>query len=166
MTRRDQLLCQVYAYILLIYAYNVIWLWIMTDRISPAQRSENMRRIRSANTSPELIVRRLTHRLGYRYRLHRKDLPGRPDLVFIRKRKAIFVHGCFWHQHDGCRFACMPKSNTDYWEIKLSRNVDRDIHSHQALEAGGWRVLTIWECETKDVLALEERLRNFLSGGA
>ena len=132
----------------------------------PASRSALMSRIRSRDTQPELAVRSLVHSLGYRFRIHVRNLPGVPDLVLPKYRTVIFVHGCFWHQHDGCRFACMPKSNTDYWAIKLSRNVDRDLHSHQALEAGRWRVLTIWECETKDVLALAERLRNFISGSA
>ncbi len=136
----------------------------MADKLTPERRSENMRRIRSKGMKPEMVVRRLVHRLGYRYRLHRKDLPGKPDLVFGPRRAVIFVHGCFWHQHD--KAACLdgraPKSNTDYWGPKLARNVERDVGAQKALTDAGWRVLVIWECETRDQDELERRIRCFL----
>lgn len=124
----------------------------------------NMSRIRSKDMKPELIVRRIVHALGYRYRLHRKDLPGKPDLVFGPRRKVIFVHGCFWHMHpkSTCRDARAPTSNTGYWSAKLARNVERDAAHIAALQAGGWRVLVIWECETANAADLERRLRRFL----
>lgn len=124
-----------------------------------------MRRIRKTDTSPELAVRRLAHCLGYRFRLYRRDLPGTPDLVFPRLRKVIFVHGCFWHQHSGCRLARKPKSRLDYWLPKLARNVERDRVAERELQALGWSVLTIWECETKDIEVLRDKLLGFLSGG-
>jgi DNA mismatch endonuclease (patch repair protein) len=136
----------------------------MADRVSVAQRSENMRRIKSADTSPEMLVRRLVHSMGYRYRLHRKDLPGKPDLVFGPKRKIIFVHGCFWHQHTNCRAGRTPGSNLDYWAPKLQRNKERDERSRSALEAAGWQVLVIWDCETRDNENLRSELDHFLSG--
>ncbi|MDP9421390.1 MAG: DNA mismatch endonuclease Vsr [Pseudomonadota bacterium] len=135
----------------------------MADRLSAAQRSENMRRIKSADTNPELLVRRLVHGMGYRYRLHRKDMPGKPDLVFGPRRKVIFVHGCFWHQHSGCRAGRMPGSNQAYWKPKLQRNKDRDEAARQALELAGWQVMIIWDCETRDQRALEARLTAFLT---
>ncbi len=121
-----------------------------------------MRRIRDRNTTPEMVVRRLTHRLGYRFRLHRVDLPGKPDLVFPVRRKVIFVHGCFWHQHPGCRRSHTPRSNTDYWKPKLARNIARDKQRQSQLEALGWRVLVVWECQTIDEDCLALWLRNFL----
>ena len=136
----------------------------MTDRISKARRSRNMAAIRSRDTKPEMIVRRLVHGMGYRYRLHRKDLPGKPDLVFGPRRKVIFVHGCFWHQHEAehCLDGRKPKSNTGYWNGKLARNVARDKKNRQLLEEAGWRVLVIWECETRDIAALRRRISAFL----
>lgn len=125
-------------------------------------RSENMRRIRSKNTAPEMTVRRLAHSLGYRYRLHRKDIPGKPDLVFPRRRKAIFIHGCFWHQHPGCREGRPPKSNADYWLPKLERNIERDKVVLGQLISMGWDVLVIWECDTMNTKALRETLLDFL----
>ncbi|MGY4726909.1 very short patch repair endonuclease [Burkholderia pyrrocinia] len=125
-------------------------------------RSENMRRIRSKDTEPELVVRRLVYAMGYRYRLHRKDIPGKPDLVFLGRRKVIFIHGCFWHQHSGCREGRLPKSNTDYWLPKLRRNQDRDRAALSQLAATGWEALVIWECETKDSSALAAKIRGFL----
>jgi DNA mismatch endonuclease (patch repair protein) len=109
-----------------------------------------------------MVVRRLAHAAGYRYRLHRPDLPGKPDLVFSRRRKIVFVHGCFWHQHPGCKEAERPASNTDYWEKKLARNVQRDAKNAAALLADGWDVLVVWECETKDKAGLQARLFEFL----
>lgn len=124
-----------------------------------------MAAIRSKDTQPERIVRRLVTALGYRYRLHRKDLPGKPDLVFGPRRKVIFVHGCFWHLHpkSKCLDARVPKSNTAYWSPKLTRNVERDKGHRQALRKQGWRVLVVWDCETKALQALEKRLQAFLS---
>lgn len=137
----------------------------MTDKLSPEHRSRNMAAIRSKGMKPELIVRSLVHGMGYRYRLHRKGLPGKPDLVFGPKRKVIFVHGCFWHQHNdpACKIARKPKSNLGYWSEKLSRNVTRDQRNQANLEGQGWSVLVIWECETKDAEALKAKLRRFLA---
>lgn len=121
-----------------------------------------MRRICSVNTKPELAVRSLVHRLGYRFRLHRRDLPGRPDLVFPSLRKVIFVHGCFWHQHRGCIDGREPKSNTDYWTPKLSNNKKRDRKNFSKLARLGWKHLVIWDCQTADGKKLEQRLKAFL----
>ena len=122
-----------------------------------------MRRIRRSGTKPEMRVRRAAHRLGYRFRLHRSDLPGTPDLVFPRLRKVVFVHGCFWHQHPGCRLARQPKSRLNYWLPKFARNRQRDVQSSAMLAALGWSVLVIWECQIPDELAATELLRPFLS---
>jgi len=120
--------------------------------------------VRNKDTGPEMIVRRLAHRLGYRYRLHRKDLPGRPDLVFPRLRKVIFVHGCFWHRHPSatCKLARMPKSRLDFWQAKLEGNRARDLLNHESLERTGWKVLVVWECELKDKEQIENIVTNFL----
>ncbi|WP_279355663.1 very short patch repair endonuclease [Fundidesulfovibrio agrisoli] len=136
----------------------------MTDKISMEARSANMRAIHSKNMKPEMIVRKLVHRLGYRFRLHRKDLPGKPDLVFPGRHTVIFVHGCFWHQHPNpvCKDARPPKSNTEYWNSKLARNQDRDAKNIASLAAQGWRVLVIWECQTKDEMFLARTLVSFL----
>lgn len=120
------------------------------DVVSPARRSAMMARIQGRNTKPEMVVRKTAHRLGYRFRLHRRDLPGSPDLVFLRQKKIVFVHGCFWHSHEGCRFAYKPKSNVEFWESKLRKNRERDIRAKGELECMGWDVLVIWECETVD----------------
>ncbi|WP_100253296.1 very short patch repair endonuclease [Methylobacterium sp. UNC300MFChir4.1] len=129
---------------------------------------ESTRRVMRANkargTKPELLVRRSLHSLGYRFRLHRRDLPGSPDIVLPRHRVAIQVHGCFWHQHEGCRHANLPRSRTAYWHPKLARNVERDVRTNAALRALGWRVLVLWECELKDLDALRDRLRTYLLG--
>ena len=124
-------------------------------------RSYLMSRVRGRNTQPELLVRRLLHRMGYRFRLQAKELPGRPDVVFRPRRKAIFVHGCFWHRH-GCRRTTTPRSNVAFWNAKFARNVERDRNAVEALETEGWGVIIIWECETADGQALEGRLRAFL----
>ena len=138
---------------------------IMVDSLTPDRRSENMRRIRSAGMKPEMVVRQLVHTMGFRYWLHRKELPGKPDEVFAGRRKIIFVHGCFWHQHAECREGRLPGSNANYWQPKLTRNVERDAKAITSLTAAGWNVLVIWECETKDAALLEKRLRNFFEAG-
>jgi DNA mismatch endonuclease, patch repair protein len=136
----------------------------MADRIPKDARSRNMQKIRSRDTKPEMVVRRLVHNMGFRYRLHGKDLPGMPDLVFRPKKKIVLVHGCFWHQHPSsiCKLLHKPKSNNSYWDAKLSRNVERDASNLRLLEAQGWSVLTVWECETKNVEQLKSRLSSFL----
>lgn len=135
----------------------------MTDVHTPAQRSFNMSRIRNRNTRPEMIVRSLAHRMGYRYRLHRKDLPGRPDLVFPSRRKIIFVHGCFFHMHD-CRYGRVtPKQNAEFWQAKRLSNVERDRRNLTALKRDGWKVLEVWECQTREPELLGSVLRNFLA---
>jgi DNA mismatch endonuclease (patch repair protein) len=128
----------------------------------PLTRSENMRRIKAKDTSPEVAIRQVVHRLGYRFRLHRKDLPGKPDLVFPARRKVIFVHGCFWHQHTGCREGHKPKSNEGYWAPKLARNQERDKQNLERLKEAGWDVLVIWECETGDKEMVAVRIKDFL----
>ena len=130
----------------------------MTDNVSPTRRSQLMAGIRGQDTAPELIVRRIAHRMGLRFRLHRKDLPGRPDLVFPKHRLVVFVHGCFWHQHGGCRYAHIPKSRVAYWTEKFSRNVARDRRNEGVLRDVGWRVLVIWECETGYEKSIEKKL--------
>ncbi|SUB01977.1 Very short patch repair protein [Pannonibacter phragmitetus] len=136
----------------------------MADKLSPERRSRNMAAIRSKNTKPEMIVRSLAHGLGFRYRLHRKDLPGKPDLVFGPRRKVIFVHGCFWHLHPDpdCKDARIPQSRRDYWLPKLTRNTERDREHVQQLEAMGWQVLIIWECEVRRPDELKEKILAFL----
>lgn len=121
-----------------------------------------MSRIRSKNTSPEVTVRRLLHRFGYRFRLHRADLPGKPDLVFPGRRKVVFVHGCFWHQHAGCRRSHVPQSREGYWLPKLKRNAARDEAARVQLSAAKWQVLVIWECEVRDESELAAHLMSFL----
>jgi len=133
----------------------------MTER--PEVRVRTMRAVKGRDTGPEMVVRRLTHGMGYRYRLHGKDLPGKPDLVFRPRRKAIFVHGCFWHQHDCPRGARLPKSNRDYWWPKLRRNKERDAQHRERLFDMGWNALTIWECEIADRDALARRIAAFLA---
>ena len=133
-----------------------------TDVFTPAERSAVMRRVKARDTTPELAVRKLLTRTGLRYRLHRKDLPGSPDVAMIGRKTAIFVHGCFWHGHDCRRGARQPKANADYWIAKIARNRARDAASIVALEAMGWRAVVVWECELKDEAALEGRLRGLL----
>lgn len=132
----------------------------MTQR--PEDRSRVMRAVKGQNTGPEMVVRSLAHSMGYRYRLHRKDLPGKPDLVFPALHKVIFVHGCFWHQHDCHRGARFPKSNQDYWLPKLLRNQKRDAIHQENLRKLGWEILIIWECELKKTETLSKRIREFL----
>ena len=136
----------------------------MADKVTPQQRSEIMSHIRAKGMKPEMRVRRLVHSMGYRYRLHRKDLPGKPDLVFPGRRKVIFVHGCFWHQHadPNCKLTRLPQSNRDYWWPKLERNAARDAEQEAKLGELGWEVLILWECEVEDVTGLRERIQEFL----
>lgn len=134
------------------------------DRVSPEIRSRTMRAIRSKDMKPELAVRRLVHSMGYRYRLHRHSLPGRPDLVFPGRRKVIFVHGCFWHQHSDpdCKISRRPKSNRAYWLPKLDRNVARDAENQAGLHELGWSSLVIWECHVRAGDGIADRIRDFL----
>ena len=133
----------------------------MIDRLSREARSGNMRAVKQRDTAPEMVVRRLLHGAGYRYRLHRRDLPGTPDIVFIGRRKAVFIHGCFWHGHD-CRAGKPPATKTDYWLPKIARNRTRDAAAVRALETMGWAVLVVWACELSDRQALAHRLRSFV----
>ncbi|NWB98313.1 DNA mismatch endonuclease Vsr [Pseudomonas gingeri] len=133
-----------------------------TDVVTPEHRSRIMSRIKGKNTKPEMVVRSVCHEMGFRYRLHRKDLPGTPDLVFPKHRLCIFVHGCFWHRHPGCKYAYTPKSRLEFWLPKLAKNVDRDVKAQQALKALGWRVAVIWECHTKNRDALQAEIQQAL----
>ena len=135
-----------------------------TDVFDAATRSAVMRKVKGRDTGPEMRVRKALTALGARYRLHRKDLPGSPDIVMPGRRLALFVHGCFWHGHDCPRGARTPKANRDYWTAKVGRNRARDVRVQGELAAGGWRVETIWECEMKDADALRARLKGLLSG--
>lgn len=128
------------------------------DRISKEHRSWNMSRIRGKDTTPELAVRSVLHNLGYRFRIHRKDLPGEPDIVLVKQRTVIFVHGCFWHRHKGCRFAYTPKTRRDFWQHKFEKNVERDTRTKKHLRKLGWRIIVVWECEIRNLEALAERI--------
>lgn len=132
------------------------------DKLSAVQRSANMRQIHSKNTAPELLLRRMLHRMGYRFRLHRKDLPGKPDLVFASRRKVIFVHGCFWHQHTDCKEGRTPGSKQTYWGPKLRNNVERDRKHQAELSGQGWETLVVWECQLKDSVAVADEVKRFL----
>jgi DNA mismatch endonuclease (patch repair protein) len=134
----------------------------MVDNRSEESRSALMARVRQKNTTPEMVVRRLLHRMGYRFRLHLKDLPGCPDIVLPRHKKVILVHGCFWHQHD-CKKASLPRSNVEFWTDKLGKNVQRDRRTVEQLELLGWGSLTIWECETKHSYNIIPKINAFLS---
>jgi DNA mismatch endonuclease, patch repair protein len=138
----------------------------LSDVFDSEKRSAVMRRVKGRDTAPERTVRRLLTRLGARYRLHRKDLPGNPDVVMPGRRLALFVHGCFWHGHDCARGSRVPKANRDYWTAKVARNVARDERSREALIAAGWRVEAIWECELKDEAAVSARLSAMLDQAA
>ncbi|WP_419857335.1 very short patch repair endonuclease [Candidatus Palauibacter irciniicola] len=131
------------------------------DTRTAEQRRWIMQAVKSRDTGPEMVVRRLLHSSGYRYRVHRRDLPGRADVAFLSRRKAIFVHGCFWHGH-GCPKGRLPKSRLDYWGPKLNANKERDRRKEEELRSMGWDVLTIWQCETADLEALAGRLHGFL----
>jgi len=134
----------------------------MADMFSPEERSRIMSRVRSKGTGPEKKVRSFLHHLGYRFRLHRKDLPGNPDIVFPSRKKVIFVHGCFWHRHDCKAGRKIPKTNTEYWTEKISRNVVRDAEQSYSLQAAGWERLIIWECEMRDEEQLKTKILEFL----
>ncbi|QLG91184.1 DNA mismatch endonuclease Vsr [Pseudomonas yamanorum] len=138
------------------------------DVVDTATRSRMMSAIRGKDTVPEMVVRRFLHGLGYRYRIHRKDLPGKPDLVLPRLKVCIFVHGCFWHRHPGCAFATTPKTRPEFWNEKFQKNVARDLANIGALDAAGWRVLIVWECQLKNdpetLVRLEQKLRLLDSG--
>jgi DNA mismatch endonuclease, patch repair protein len=134
----------------------------VADIMSAEKRSAVMSRIRGKDTQPELLVRRVLHAMGYRFRLHRRDLPGTPDIVFPSRRKVVFVHGCFWHGHPGCPFAVMPKTRPEFWATKIGRNRERDLAAAEQLQAQGWRSLELWECETRDMRQICRRLRRFL----
>lgn len=128
------------------------------NAVNSNKRSEIMSRIKSKNTQPEILVRSTLHRLGYRFRLHRKDLPGTPDIVLPKYRKVIFVHGCFWHRHEGCQYAYSPKSRKEFWQKKFKDNVSRDKKNRDILAHMGWKVEIVWECETKDESVLKSAL--------
>lgn len=135
----------------------------MARVFSPEDVSLWMSKVRSTNTRPELIVRSLLHRMGYRFRLHRKSLPGKPDIVLPKYQSVILVHGCFWHGHEGCRRSRRPKSNLDFWDRKLSDNKRRDHAVKEALKSNGWSVLVVWECETKNLEILSQSIADFLT---
>ena len=135
----------------------------MADQYSAEKRSRIMARVRSKNTRPEMSIRHALHKLGYRYRLHRSDLPGRPDLTFPSRRKVLFVNGCFWHMHPGCPRARIPQQNRDYWMAKLERNLLRDARSIEALQHSGWKSLTVWECELRNLDSAINRIVLFLT---
>ncbi len=122
----------------------------MVDKFSKHKRSEIMSHIKSKNTKPEITVRKIIYSLGYRYRLHRKDLPGKPDLAFIKKKKVIFINGCFWHGHSGCKKSALPDTNYEFWNDKIKNNVNRDTQNYKLLEDMGWKYLLIWQCEIKN----------------
>ena len=132
------------------------------DRISKERRSANMGAVRSRDTGPEKIVRRIVHRMGYRFRLYRNDLPGKPDLVFPGRRAVVFIHGCFWHSHACKRGRLKPETNADFWAVKLAKNAARDKKQIARLHEQGWRTLVVWECTVKDERRLGDRLRRFL----
>jgi DNA mismatch endonuclease, patch repair protein len=131
------------------------------DPLSPRERSERMSKIQSSDTKPEILIRKLIFNMGYRYRLYDPDLPGHPDIVFKKRRKLIFINGCFWHQH-GCNYYRMPKSRKDFWGLKLKRNVERDKEVITKLKYLGWKILVIWECQTKNIQDIRKKIKYFL----
>jgi len=134
------------------------------DHLNKKKRSWNMGRIKSKNTKPEILVRSLLHRLGYRFRLHQKDLPGKPDIVLPKYKTVIFVHGCFWHQHKGCTRASTPKTHKEYWIPKLQKNKEKDKRYKFLLEKLGWNVIIIWECNTKNMVQLSRKIKGIMNG--
>ena len=135
----------------------------MSDVLTREQRRRNMQAIKGTDTQPEMIVRSIVHRLGYRFRLHHRDLPGKPDIVLPRLRRIILVHGCFWHQHAKCRYATRPATRPEFWAAKLDGNRDRDRRVHRLLRSLGWEVLIVWECQTRESEVLKKRIEAFLS---
>ena len=133
----------------------------MVDIISEERRSWNMSRIRSKNTKPEMVVRSMLHRMGFRFRLHDRKLPGNPDIVLPKYKTVIFVHGCFWHRHEGCKYACIPKTRIKFWEDKFKGNIARDKRSKSELQALGWNVIVIWECELSDSESVFNKLARY-----
>lgn len=134
------------------------------DFLTPQKRSKLMANVRSKNTSTELAVCKIVNSLGFRFRLHRKELPGNPDLVFAPRKSVIFVHGCFWHRHNGCKYATMPKTNAKFWREKFEKNVLRDKQARRTLRKMGWAVLIVWQCELKRAEALKTKIKGFLNG--
>ncbi len=134
----------------------------MTDVFSRKERSRIMSLVRNRDTQPERVVRSILHKLGYRFRLHRSDLPGCPDIVLPSRRKVVFVHGCFWHLHKGCRRSTLPATRAEFWRAKLSRNVERDRKHSRSLRSLGWRALVVWECELKGVDKVTRKLAKFM----
>ena len=135
----------------------------MADHLSPSERSKNMAAISSKETKPELFVRKLIYTLGYRFRVNDKNLPGKPDIVFKGRQKAIFVHGCFWHRHNNCKYASSPKTNLSFWEEKFTKNINRDKKVKSNLRLMGWQVLVVWQCELKKPETLSKKLIKFIS---
>jgi DNA mismatch endonuclease (patch repair protein) len=136
----------------------------VTDHVDATKRSSIMAAVHSKDTKPEMAIRKIVHAMGYRYRLHSANLPGKPDLVFSSRGKVIFVHGCFWHRHSRCRYATMPKTRTEFWQDKFSANMARDRRNRRELKRMGWKVLIVWQCELKKFEKLTERLNDFLAG--
>jgi DNA mismatch endonuclease (patch repair protein) len=134
----------------------------VADNITPQIRSSIMSRVKGRNTKPERTVRKLLHAMGYRFRLHRKDLPGKPDIVLPKYQSVIFVHGCFWHGHEGCKRAARPTSNIEFWNSKLDSNIKRDAEAQKNLKEQGWKYLVIWQCEMRNLTTLQARLKQFL----
>ena len=134
----------------------------MVDTVTKEKRSWNMSRIKGKDTKPELIVRSMLHRMGYRFRLHRKDLPGKPDIVLPKYRTVIFVHGCFWHRHKRCKYAYNPKSRVEFWQNKFAGTIERDKRHRRQLKTLGWKVLVIWECQIKKLKTLGNKLQREL----
>ncbi|MFC1677999.1 very short patch repair endonuclease, partial [Planctomycetota bacterium] len=132
------------------------------DHLSKEKRSWNMSRIRSKDTKPEIIVRSMLHKMGYRFRLHRKDLPGKPDITLPKYKTVIFVHGCFWHGHKGCKRSNVPKTNQDYWILKIQKNIQRDKYQRKQLKRLGWHVLILWECQIEKTRIIEKKIKNLL----
>lgn len=133
------------------------------DNHTPEQRKRNMSAVKGKNTKPEIAVRKLLHAKGFRFRLHCKDLPGKPDIVLPKYKTVIFVNGCFWHRHENCKYASMPSSNVDFWNAKFQENVTRDVIKARQLQEKGWRVIVIWTCEIKNEQALTEKLISALN---
>lgn len=135
----------------------------MIDRVSPKKRSWMMGRVKNKNTAPEIKLRKLIFSMGFRYRLHCKDLPGRPDIVFLGRKKVIFVHGCFWHGHPNCKASKLPETRKEFWNTKINSNQERDRKNIKDLENLGWKVLVIWQCELNDILNITQKIRSFLT---